>query len=151
MGEKTGGCLIWTKSHFASGYGRIYLAGKSRRVHRVSWALANGREPMEGLVVAHAVCHRRPCFLPTHLQETTQLENLLQSPTTMASISRSRTHCRKCGQPMSGDNLYIAPNGNSHCRFCDRERAKLYSRRRYKLVREKRIAAGLLVHASMHD
>lgn len=31
-----------------------------------------------------------------------------------------KTECGKCGSPLSGENLYLAPNGSRKCRHCRR-------------------------------
>lgn len=37
------------------------------------------------------------------------------------------SHCKR-GHPLSGDNLYVNPQGHHHCRICKRERQRRYRR-----------------------
>lgn len=72
--RKPNGCLEWTGSTNEAGYGRISIDGKTLRVHRLAWELANGPIP-EGIVVCHT-CDRPPCCDVTHLFLGTQIENI---------------------------------------------------------------------------
>lgn len=40
-----------------------------------------------------------------------------------------RTHCKRCGRPMSGENLYVNGAGDWHCRGCQRRHHKAWWRR----------------------
>lgn len=75
---KTEGCWFWTGRKVATGYGAYYaryLGKRYWRAHRLSWAIANGRNPKPGMVIAHS-CHKRACVNPEHLKETTQRDNM---------------------------------------------------------------------------
>jgi hypothetical protein len=58
-------CRPWTGALNDGGYGRVRLAGRNLRAHRVAWTLKNGPIP-EGLCVLHA-CDNRPCCNMAHL------------------------------------------------------------------------------------
>jgi hypothetical protein len=66
-------CLIWTGYHYPDGYGGIFLHGKRRRVHRVSYELHKGPIP-PGMMVLHA-CDVRDCCNPDHLSLGTAADN----------------------------------------------------------------------------
>jgi len=63
------GCLEWT-GYALTGkrglpYGRIRIAGRVVRVHRLAWELSNGPIP-PGVFVCHK-CDNSRCFEPSHL------------------------------------------------------------------------------------
>jgi hypothetical protein len=70
-------CWEWTGFVNWGGYGQLRDADKRRPVgaHRVSWALANGREAPDGVDVMHA-CDNRKCVRPEHLSVGSRLDNV---------------------------------------------------------------------------
>ena len=65
------------KGSASGGYGTIGeggVGGKTLRAHRVSWWLATGEWPAEGLVVRH-LCGNRKCVRPGHLSVGTESDN----------------------------------------------------------------------------
>ena len=85
-------CWEWKRFRSSHGYGQYHAAGKNWRVHRLAWAIANGREPR--LNILHS-CDNPPCCNPAHLREGTQMDNMRER-----SI-RGRYHNQRC--PMSLD------------------------------------------------
>jgi len=80
--DKTGECWNWLAYKDKDGYGQIGLNGKMRRTHRVSWIIANGRNPE--LLILHK-CHNPSCINPNHLYEGSHALNM----TDMVNAGRS--------------------------------------------------------------
>jgi len=77
---KSGTCLNFTGARNKRGYGFVDVSYNysARRyailAHRLAWALANGRDPDEGLIVCHR-CNNPPCCNPKHLYLGTPQDN----------------------------------------------------------------------------
>lgn len=74
--DKTGGpdtCWIWTASRNEFGYGRINIAGRAVKAHRIAFEWAKGPIP-DGKVVDH-ICHTPSCVNPQHLRLATPKQN----------------------------------------------------------------------------
>ena len=61
-----GGCRLWARAKFQSGHGKIKVAGRAARVHRLAYELAEGRPIPAGLAVCHR-CDTPNCVNPGHL------------------------------------------------------------------------------------
>lgn len=70
MGE---GCWEWQAGRSPRGYGKVCVANKHWRAHRLAWTLTYGEIPA-GLVVMHR-CDNPPCVRPDHLQLGTCADN----------------------------------------------------------------------------
>ncbi len=106
-----GQCWVWTGSTVNGKYGK--LLGANRKVvlaHRCSYELFVKPIP-DGLEVDH-LCRNRLCVNPMHLEPVTCLVN----------HQRIFTGQCKRGHDLSGDNLYVGPNGYPNCRACRRIR-----------------------------
>lgn len=124
-----GDCLVWGGNVDPKGYGRLNVAKSGKLVHRLSWLIHFGPPPSDKPCVLHT-CDNPPCWNPEHLWVGTVPEN------TADMIAKGRlvphylnlTHC-KHGHPLSGDNLYMTPDGRRNCRACRREAARRYQAR----------------------
>lgn len=82
-------CWLWTGGGGNGRYGSIQVAGKGSKhvmVHRISWELANGGTPPDGMVVMHT-CDTPMCVNPAHLVLGTHAENTAD----MIAKGRKRT------------------------------------------------------------
>ena len=103
------GCWLWTAGKFATGYGAISVANKTRRAHRVVYEALVG--PIPDGAMLHHLCGVRECVNPSHLIPVTHLEHATHHPKPQVDT------CQR-GHQMSGANLYVRPNGMRECRTC---------------------------------
>lgn len=115
------GCLLWTGSVHASGYGRMSdSSGKTAYVHRLMYELFVGPIP-DGLELDH-LCRVRRCASPAHLEAVTRQVNQLRGQT----ISAANAAVARCPQDHAYDeaNTGRRPGGQRYCKACNRERAR---------------------------
>lgn len=136
--DKTPGCWLWTGS-VAYGYGK-FRDGRTVLAHR--WAYESIRGPIPtGLVLDH-LCKVKHCVNPDHLEAVTHAVNVRRAATggvgsRAPKSGRARdaeghfTHCPN-GHPMSGDNLYVRPNGARSCKRCSAD----LQAHRYRAIRD---------------
>ena len=122
------GCWEWTGSVNDKGYGLIYVEGKSKRAHRITYQLFKSEIP-KGLFICHH-CDNPGCVNPEHLFVGTQKDNMQDCirkgrfvrPTKNGKPSNqntNKTHCIR-GHPFDKENTHIRPSGHRTCRACDR-------------------------------
>ena len=115
-----GGCWLWKKSTFASGYGQIRVNNQNRLLHRAVYEELVGELP-EG-VQLHHVCGVRRCCNPAHLLPVTAAQHMLLDDIP-ARRNALKTHCPH-GHAYDTENTYRAKNGQRKCRACQRERGR---------------------------
>lgn len=109
------------------GYARVYLSKdgvvKTLRLHRV---VAEAFIPNpDNLPQVNHLDADKTNNTAANLEWCTGQENI-QHAVKIGRIKR-RTHCRN-GHELSGDNLYVRPNGDHACITCRRARARAYRR-----------------------
>lgn len=127
-------CWIW-QGATDHGYGRVWIDGKAKRVHRLVWEALYGPIP-EGLQLDH-ICRVRMCCNPAHLDLVTALENSQRAKPFRTVVKRvplpDRSHCSQ-GHPLDGGNL-IKQGGEWRCRECRRAASRKSVHRRRALSR----------------
>lgn len=74
--KRASGCWLWKGYADRQGYGRVHVAGRKDRAHRLAWRIAHDLADVPADMV---VCHRCDvprCCNPEHLFLGTQAENL---------------------------------------------------------------------------
>lgn len=127
------GCIYWTASLTAEGYGRFSVHYRATGAHRVAWIAANGRDTPSGVYVGHRChdeayergecsgrCAHRRCVNPDHLYLQTHSENSHTERGTAALTAR--THCPR-GHRYTDDNILPSERGTTRrsCLRCKRE------------------------------
>lgn len=124
-------CWLYKGPLNRDGYGVITAAGTKMYAHVFAYELIVGPVP-EGKQLDHVRsrgCTHHNCVNPEHLEPVTSKENTLRGDSPPAKNAQ-KSHCVH-GHPLSGDNLYITPQGYRECRTCraarcaPRGRAKL--------------------------
>lgn len=121
-------CWEWQGTMYPNGYGMFALARQGAKnaryalAHRYSYEHFVGQIP-GGLVLDH-LCRNRGCVNPAHLEPVTTRENLRRGEGFVGHQMR-RTHCKRSGHPLAGENLYVSPEGYRSCRQCARDNARL--------------------------
>jgi hypothetical protein len=116
--DPDGDCLIWQRSTFSKGYGRIELFGEVL-AHRVAYIFANGPIP-EGMLVLHS-CDTPSCIQPRHLFLGDQGDNMRDMSSKGRAANQQKDRCTS-GHLFTDDNTYIDPRGARYCLTCRRRR-----------------------------
>jgi HNH endonuclease len=118
-------CWLWVASKDSKGYGQFGIVrdGKkfNRRAHRLSFEQHRG--PIQDGMELHHNCEVKHCVNPGHLKPVTHAQNMSTGKWDIPVMPRcaeyqlSKTQCPK-GHPLSGENLYIYPDGRRQCETC---------------------------------
>ncbi len=117
-------CWAWTGTKNTHGYGYVYIEGKLRRAHRVSYELWVGPIP-EKLQLDH-LCRKRDCVNPEHLEPVTCKENIARSPLHIGKINIAKTLC-KYGHELTFDAKHFGATSKTRrrCKTCHRDRERI--------------------------
>ncbi len=111
-------CWVWIGAVAQNGYSKVTVNYRTTSAHRFIYEQLVGIIP-EGLQIDHK-CRNKLCVNPEHLEAVTCKVN-------MERRSVLITEC-KYGHPLSGDNLYICPQGKRGCKTCRREAVRRSAR-----------------------
>jgi hypothetical protein len=128
-----GECWNWIGGQTVKGYGVIGTRGRERTtVHRVSWAIHNGRAIPDGMWVLHS-CDNRLCVNPGHLRLGTNDDNVRDRVERKRTRTGRRKQCPN-GHAKTPENTLVRKSGLHVCRICKQE-----SSRRYYLRNKERV------------
>jgi HNH endonuclease len=116
------GCWRWTKRKNKGGYGVTSLGKRRVGAHIISYIAFKGNYDRT-LELDH-LCRVRDCVNPEHLEPVPKIVNILRGSGCFAK-NKQATYCKR-GHLLSGDNVYLRPEGR-RCRAC---RARDGQRRR---------------------
>lgn len=122
--EPMSGCHLWIGPVHGQGYGLIRVNGKTRRAHRVAWALANGPVPSDAMVL-HG-CDNTSCVNIAHLHLGDARDNQREAVARGVHGKSKRTHCHR-GHAFTRENTLVRRRSDSgwvsrECRTCERMR-----------------------------
>lgn len=118
--EFTDSCWRWKAYKRPHGYGQFWCNGKDIYAHRWSYEFFVG--PIDDSLVIDHLCRTRDCVNPDHLEAVTNQINVIRG---------KKSTCPQ-GHELTGDNLYVYPNGHRRCKTC--RRSQLREHRNRKVV-----------------
>lgn len=127
--NKTETCWNWTGCVANNGYSKLRIQNKHTSAHRIFYKWFKG-EIEDGLQIDH-LCRNKLCVNPGHLEAVTPKINILRSEGVGAKNSRRNSCIRN--HPLSGENLYMTPDGRRECKVCLNLRSETYRASRTKI------------------
>ena len=125
--EFTESCWLWNGPNNGTGYGHMFVDGKTAYAHR--WAYEYLVGPIaKGYVLDH-LCRVRHCVNPSHLEQVTQRENILRG-TGLAARAAAKTECLR-GHSLT-DPSNLTERGKSRGRRACMACARIYRARHYE-------------------
>lgn len=123
LADEATGCWNWTAARDRDGYGVFNFPWGQHYAHRVSYELHVGEIP-DGFQIDH-LCRNRSCVNPAHLEPVNSRTNTMRSPTALATINATKTHCRR-GHAFDEINTAVDKTGKRTCRKCNYIRSRAY-------------------------
>lgn len=125
-------CIEWIGYTMPNGYGSLPVGNTTIGVHRLAWALANGRMPKKKMDICHK-CDNRKCINPDHLFEGTRSENMIDAVLKGRQVAplKNKTHCKN-GHAFNAENTKIRECGRRECIECKKARNKYWNNRNGK-------------------
>jgi hypothetical protein len=108
------GCWEWMGSKNRDGYGHVWLNGRLRSAHQMTYEHFVGPVP-EGLELDH-LCRNPACANYEHLEPVPHRVNVLRGAG-VSAVHAVKTHCIH-GHEFTPENTYIGRRGNRSCREC---------------------------------
>lgn len=103
------------------GYGRIRVARKDIKAHRMAMEIFTGTPVPPDMSVDHAVCQNKSCVRPDHLEIVTRGENVLRA------WLRGEVNPRINDCTHGKEFWYMRPHGrDGYCRKCQAQSHKRY-------------------------
>lgn len=127
--DKSANCWNWIGWLDSHGYGTLHFGYKHHRAHRISFEIHGGT--LDQSMVLDHLCRNRKCVNPDHLEQVTNVENVMRGVSGPA-INATKTHCKE-GHELLGSNLYVdtsCKNPKRKCKTCMRAATRRYVERR---------------------
>lgn len=123
-------CWTWTGSVYrGSGYGRLWVGGKTYMAHRLTFVIIGGGLDAPLLQLDH-LCRNRICVNPSHLEAVTAQVNTARS----RGVTALSAECRMLGFCINGHEIAKVGTHKQRnirtCAQCGRDRVRRYAMRR---------------------
>lgn len=130
VATEDGGCLIWQGWINKRGYPEVVVNYRKTILHRLVYEAVVG--PIPAGVDLHHRCGRRSCISADHVEPVTHDDHARLHSSHLAAFNEERRAATVCsrGHDLSGENVYIAPDGRRRCRSCRRDARRRHDRNR---------------------
>lgn len=121
--EKSEGCWLWRGPIDRYGYGKVSVLGRTRKAHRVAWALAGWTADADGALILHR-CDVRACVNPEHLYPGTSRDNnhdtISRSSSRVGGAPGERNPCARLTWSDVREIRRLASDGTSRASLAER-------------------------------